>query len=76
MRPKKGPVDARREWFNGRWRDKCLNVCRFLPLEHAREQIEHWAYRLQCPTSTRSLGDLIPSEFVERSQTNRPSAVI
>lgn len=41
----------------------------------AHEQIEHWRvdYNGQRPHS--SLGNLTPSEFASRSQSNRPSEV-
>ena len=35
-----------KESFNGRQRDECLNVTRFLSIDDAREQIERW--RIDC----------------------------
>jgi putative transposase len=59
------------ESFNGRLRDKCLNVMQFMSLDDARAKIEAWrvGYIERRPHS--SLGHLTPSEFVRNHQENR-----
>ena len=42
IRPGKPVENAFAESFNGRLRDECLNINRFISIKHAREVIEIW----------------------------------
>ena len=68
IRPGKPVENAFIESFNGRLRDECLNVHRFLSLADARATIEAWRpdYNQHRPHS--SLGHLTPNEFAEQRQ--------
>jgi len=74
--PGKPTENGHIESFNGRLRDECLNVHQFESFEDAREQIERWRVDYNAHRPHSSLGNLTPSEFVSRSQNNRPSAVV
>jgi putative transposase len=73
--PGKPTENGHIESFNGRLRDECLNVHQFVSFEDAREQIERWRVDYNAHRPHSSLGNLTPSEFASRSQSNRPSAV-
>jgi putative transposase len=73
--PGKPTENGHIESFNGRLRDECLNVNQFLSLADACQQIEHWRVDYNAHRPHSSLGNLTPSEFASRSQSNRPSAV-
>ncbi len=52
------------ESFNGRLRDECLNLHRFLSLDDAREKIEGWRVDYNEFRPHSSLADRTPREFV------------
>jgi putative transposase len=58
------------ESFNGRLLDVCLNVHRFLSLDHARKIIEAWRRDYNDRRPHSSLGDLTPSAFTRRPQVH------
>ena len=68
IRPGKLVENAFIESFNGRLRDKCLNVHQFTSLAEAQAIIEAW----RCDHNQRrphsSLGHLTPNEFVAQCQ--------
>ena len=68
IRPDKPVENAFIESFNGRLRDKCLNVHQFASLDEARTIIEAWwlDYNQRRPHS--SLGHLTPNEFLAQRQ--------
>ena len=68
IRPGKPVENAFIESFNGRLRDKCLNVHQFASLTEAQAIIEAWRcdYNQRRPHS--SLGHLTPNEFVAQRQ--------
>jgi putative transposase len=68
IRPGKPMENAHIVSFNGRLRDECLNVMRFMSLDDARAKIEvcRVDYSQRRPHS--SLGHLTPSEFVRCRQ--------
>ena len=65
-RPGKTMDNAMIESFNGTFRDECLNVNWFLPMDDARGKIEKWRkdYNEFLPHS--SLGDLTPRQFADK----------
>jgi putative transposase len=67
-RPGKPTDNPYVESFNGKFRDECLSVNWFLPLDDAREKIEdfRWEYNHFRPHS--ALNDLTPKEFVNLHQ--------
>ena len=67
IRPGKPVENAFIESFNGRLRDKCLNVHQFASLAEAQALIEAWRvdYNQRPPHS--SLGHLTPQEFAEQA---------
>jgi len=59
------PIDNRYiESFNGRLRDKCLNVNWFMSLGHAREIIGEWREDYNSIRPHSALGTLTPEEFL------------
>ena len=58
------PGQMRRESFNGRFRDECLNVHWFLSLPDAQEKIEHGRQEYNCFRPHSSLQNLTPDEVV------------
>jgi len=68
IHPGKPMENGHIESFNGRLRDKCLNLHQFLSLDDARDRIESWRmdYNLHRPHG--SLGHLTPREFIEQRQ--------
>jgi putative transposase len=62
------------ESFNGRLRDECLNVLKFVSLEDARRKIEAWRIDYNQLRPRSALGHLTPSEFVTHRQDTRTAA--
>ena len=62
------------ESFNGRLRDECLNETLFSSLNDAREELAKWRedYNYHRPHS--SIGNLTPSEFVEKIKMDKLAA--
>lgn len=77
IHPGKPTENGHIESFNGRFRDKCLNVQQFLSLDGARDKIEVWRLDYNHDRPHSSLGHLTPSEFSRQGQDNpTPEAVI
>jgi len=74
IRPGKPVENAFIESFNGRLRDECLNVYSFTDVAHAQQLLEAWRHDYNHQRPHGALGHLTPSEYVERSQQNRPEA--
>jgi putative transposase len=70
-RPGKPTDNSHIESFNGRLRDECLNVHQFLSLHHANQQLEAWRTDYNGKRPHSSLGNLTPSEFAQKGQTQR-----
>ena len=72
-RPGKPTDNPYVESFNGKFRDKCLNINWFLSMEDATEKIENykWEYNHFRPHS--SINNLTPKEFVILHQNNPES---
>jgi len=70
IRPGKPVENAFIESFNGRLRDKCLNVHQFRSLEAARAIIEAWRLDDNQHRPHSSLGHLTPNEFLRQRQGN------
>lgn len=73
--PGKPTQNGHIESFNGRLREECLKVARFLSLDDARKQIERWRIDYNGHRPHSSLGNLTPSESTKPRQENRTSAV-
>ena len=67
IRPGKPTENGFIESFNSKLRDECLNANQFLSIDDARSKIEAWRtdYNHHRPHST--LGQLTPSEYLNRS---------
>ena len=74
IQPGKPTQNAFIESFNGRLRDECLNETLFSSLTDAREELEKWRddYNYHRPHS--SIGNLTPSEFVEKIKMDELAA--
>ena len=74
IQPGKPTQNAFIESFNGRLRDECLNETLFSSLTDAREALETWRddYNYHRPHS--SIGNLTPSEFVEKIKMDKLAA--
>ena len=74
IQPGKPTQNAFIESFNGRLRDECLNETLFSSLTDAREELEKWRddYNYHRPHS--SIGNLTPSEFVEKIKMDKLAA--
>jgi putative transposase len=61
------------ESFNGKLRDECLNAWQFVSIADAKEKVEDWRrdYNHRRPHS--SLGQLTPSEYLQRGQQTGPT---
>jgi len=74
IRPGKPVENAFIESFNGRLRDKCLNVHTFESVAHAQRLIEAW----RCDDNDRrphgALGHLTTSEYAQQAQTHGSEA--
>jgi putative transposase len=57
------------ESYNGKLRDECLNQHHFASLAEAQHTIEDWRQDYNTERPHRSLGQLTPSEFAARFQT-------
>jgi len=66
IRPGKPTENAFIESFNGRLRDECLNAQVFNSTEDAQEKLESWRLDYNTNRPHSSIGNLPPSEFVER----------
>lgn len=66
--PGKPTENGHIESFNGKLRDECLNTLQFASIADAKEKIEAWRrdYNHRRPHS--SLGQLTPSEYLQRGQ--------
>jgi putative transposase len=69
-RPGKPKDNAFVEFFNGRFRDECLNTYRFLSLDDARSKIETWRLDYNKSRPHTSLGFMTPAEFVSSAGVN------
>ena len=72
-RPGKPTDNGHVESFNGRLREKCLNVHQCVSLADAKEKIEAWRSHDNAVRPRSSLGHLTPSEFVTQRQ-DEPTA--
>ena len=74
IQPGKPTQNAFIESFNGRLRDECLNETLFSSLNDAREELAKWRedYNYHRPHS--SIGNLTPSEFVEKIKMDKLAA--
>jgi putative transposase len=68
IRPGKPVENAYIESFNGKLRDECLNQNWFISLKDARQAVEDWRIDYNEFRPHRSLGDLSPMEFVNKSE--------
>ena len=66
IQPDKPTQNAFIESFNGRLRDECLNETLFSSLNDAREELEKWREDYNHHRPHSSIGNLTPSEFVEK----------
>lgn len=67
IRPGKPMENAYVESFQGKLRDECLNLHWFASLADAREKIEAWRQEYNTERPHRSLGNLTPQEFIQRT---------
>ena len=65
-RPGKPMDNAMIESFYGSFRNECLNLNWFLPIEDAREKIEMWRQNNNEFRAHSSLGDLTPQKFADK----------
>jgi putative transposase len=74
IQPGKPTQNAFIESFNGKLRDECLNETLFASLSDAREELANWQddYNNHRPHS--SIGNLTPSEFVEKIKMDKHAA--
>ena len=74
IQPGKPTQNAFIESFNGKLRDECLNETLFASLSDAREELDNWQddYNNHRPHS--SIGNLTPSEFVEKIKMDKHAA--
>ena len=56
------------ESFNGKFRDKCLNLHWFTSLKDARTKIENWRKEYNEERPRSSIGNLTPKEFAEKQR--------
>ena len=73
IRPGKPVENALIDSFNGRLRDKCLNVHPFVSLEDARQKIEASRRDYNQHRPHGSLGHLTPNEYAVHGQ-DQPAA--
>lgn len=66
-RPGKPTDNTHIERFNGSFRDECLNVSWFMPLEDARNKIERWKNDYNEFRPHSGLTHMTPSEFASAS---------
>jgi hypothetical protein len=72
-KPGKPTGNALVEAFNSGFRQECLNQHWFMPLVDAQEKIERWRVDYNEFQPHRSLGDLTPREFAERTAADEPT---
>jgi len=74
IQPGKPTQNAFIESFNGRLRDECLNETLFSSLNDAREELEKWREDYNHHRPHSSIGNLTPSEFVEKYRVDKLAA--
>jgi putative transposase len=74
IQPGKPTQNAFIESFNGRLRDECLNETLFSSLNDAREELEKWREDYNYVRPHSSIGNLTPSEFVEKIRMDKLAA--
>lgn len=72
-RPGKPTDNCFVESFNGSFRDECLNMHWFDPMQDAKEKIEAWRIDYNESRPHQALQDLTPTEFAERTRVLRSS---
>jgi putative transposase len=74
IQPGKPTQNAFIESFNGRLRDECLNETLFSSLNDAREELAKWRKDYNHYRPHSSIGNLTPSEFVEKIKMDKLAA--
>lgn len=74
IQPGKPTQNAFIESFNGRLRDECLNETLFSSLNDAREKLINWREDYNHYRPHSSIGNLTPSEFVEKIKMDKLAA--
>ena len=74
IQPGKPTQNAFIESFNGKLRDECLNETLFSTLNDAREELEQWREDYNHHRPHSSIGNLTPSEFVEKIRMDKLAA--
>lgn len=74
IQPGKPTQNAFIESFNGRLRDECLNETLFSSLNGAREELIKWREDYNHYRPHSSIGNLTPSEFVEKIKMDKLAA--
>jgi len=74
IQPGKPTQNAFIESFNGKLRDECLNETLFSTLNDAREALEQWREDYNHHRPHSSIGNLTPSEFVEKIRMDKLAA--
>lgn len=74
IQPGKPTQNAFIESFNGRLRDECLNETLFSSLNDAREELIKWREDYNHYRPHSSIGNLTPSEFVEKIRMDNLAA--
>jgi len=74
IQPGKPTQNAFIESFNGRLRDECLNETLFSSLNDAREELAKWREDYNHYRPHSSIGNLTPSEFVEKIKMDKLAA--
>ncbi len=74
IQPGKPTQNAFIESFNGKLRDECLNETLFASLSDAREELVKWQDDYNNCRPHSSIGNLTPSEFVEKIKLDKLAA--
>lgn len=74
IQPGKPTQNAFIESFNGKLRDECLNETLFASLSDAREELAKWQEDYNNCRPHSSIGNLTPSEFVEKIKMDKHAA--
>ena len=74
IQPGKPTQNAFIESFNGKLRDECLNETLFASLSDAREELANWQNDYNNHRPHSSIGNLTPSEFVEKIKMDKHAA--
>lgn len=74
IQPGKPTQNAFIESFNGKLRDECLNETLFASLSDAREELAMWQGNYNNHRPHSSIGNLTPSEFVEKINLDKQAA--